>query len=112
MKITVILCTYNRCMSLARTLDSVATQTLPERADWEILVVDNNSRDQTRKVVDEFCRQYPGRFRYIFEPQQGKSHALNTGIREAQGDILAFVDDDVVVAKGWIHNLTRVFHDS
>ena len=106
MKITTILCTYNRCQSLAKALDSVAASTVPEPVEWEVLVVDNNSRDQTREVVEDFCRRYPGRFRYMFEPQRGKSHALNAAIREAQGDVLAFTDDDVAVEPTWLQNLT------
>ena len=105
-KISVIVCTYNRCESLAKALNSVADQTLPESAAWEVLVVDNNSKDDTRKVVESFRCEWPGRFRYIFEPQQGKSHALNAGIRAAQGVILAFVDDDVMVDPMWLQNLT------
>lgn len=106
MNITVILCTYNRSMSLAKALDSVAASTLPQSVAWEILVVDNNSRDRTREVVEEYCQRYPGRFRYLFEPQQGKSYALNAGIREARGDVLAFMDDNVTVDSTWMGNLT------
>jgi glycosyltransferase involved in cell wall biosynthesis len=75
--------------------------------DSEILVVDNNSRDRTPEVVEEFCRRHPERVRYLFEPQPGKSHALNTGIRAARGEVLAFVDDDVTVEPGWLEKLTR-----
>ena len=106
MNITVILCTYNRCHSLAEALHSVAGSKLPSSVTWEVLVVDNNSHDQTREVVEDFCRQHPGRFRYLFEPQPGKSHALNAGIREARGDVLAFMDDDVTVEFSWLKNLT------
>ena len=106
MKITVILCTYNRCGRLAKALESVAKMSSPDSAKWEVLVVDNNSSDRTREVVDGFSRQWPHRIRYLFEPQQGKSHALNAGIREASGDILAFTDDDVIVAPTWLQNLT------
>lgn len=112
MKITVILCTFNRCSSLSNALDSVAVSTLPESVEWEVLVVDNNSRDQTREVVENFCRRYPGRFRYLFEPRQGKSHALNSGIREAWGNVLAFMDDDVTVEPTWLRNLTAALHAS
>lgn len=111
MRITVILCTYNRCDSLAKALDSLAGSIAPETVDWEVLVVDNNSSDQTQEVVEGFCRRFPGRFHYLFEPQQGKSHALNSGVREARGEILAFVDDDVTVDPGWLHNLTSVLHN-
>ena len=105
MKISVILCTYNRCESLARALDSVDKSTVAEPLSWEVLIIDNNSRDQTRDIADGFCRKYPGRFRYIFESRQGKSYALNSGIREAHGDILAFMDDDVTVEPTWLQNL-------
>jgi glycosyltransferase involved in cell wall biosynthesis len=106
MKTTVIVCTYNRYESLAKALGSVASSTLPESVEWEVLVVDNNSRDRTRDVVEDFCRRYPGRFRYLFEPRQGKSYALNTAISEARGDVLVFMDDDVIVESTWLQNLT------
>jgi glucosyl-dolichyl phosphate glucuronosyltransferase len=111
LQITVIVCTYNRCESLTGALDSVAVSTMPESAEWEVLVVDNNSSDQTRAVVEGFCRRYPGHFRYLFEPRPGKSYALNAGIREAAGDILAFMDDDVTVEPMWLQNLTANLHD-
>lgn len=106
MKITVILCTYNRAQSLALALESVAGSVLPGSISWEVLVVDNNSSDNTREVVEEFTRRYPGRFRYLFEPRAGKSHALNSGIRESSGEVLAFMDDDVTVDGKWLENLT------
>jgi glycosyltransferase involved in cell wall biosynthesis len=112
MNITVILCTFNRCRSLAQALHSVAASQLPGSVAWEVLVVDNNSSDQTRDVVEDFCRRYPDRFRYLFEPQQGLSNARNSGVREARGDILAFVDDDVTVEPTWLPNLTANLHDS
>lgn len=111
MTITVILCTYNRCRSLAKALGSVAVSTLPTVVDWDVLVVDNNSSDQTREVVEDYCRQYPGRFHYLFEPQQGKSYALNSAIQAARGDILAFMDDDVTVEPLWLQNLTAALSD-
>jgi glycosyltransferase involved in cell wall biosynthesis len=110
MRISVILCTYNRCGTLASALSSVATSVLPDSVEWEVLVVDNNSTDQTHQVVESFCCQYPGRFRYLFEPQSGKSHALNAGIRGARGEILAFMDDDVIVEPTWLQNLTASLH--
>jgi glycosyltransferase involved in cell wall biosynthesis len=106
MTLTVIVCTYQRCHSLAKALESVAGSTLPNGVGWEVLVVDNNSSDRTRQVVEDFCCRYPGRFRYLLEPHQGKSHALNAGIREACGDVLVFTDDDVTVEPTWLQNLT------
>jgi len=110
-KLTVIMCTYNRCQSLGRALESAASLALPESVEWEILVVDNNSSDQTRTVAESFCNRFPGRFRYLSEPRQGKSYALNSGIREAAGDILAFMDDDVTVDPDWLQRLTAGLQD-
>jgi glucosyl-dolichyl phosphate glucuronosyltransferase len=111
MRISVILCTFNRSQALTKALESVAASVLPASVEWQVLVVDNNSQDQTRGVVEEFCRRFPGRFRYQYEPRQGKSYALNAGVREARGDILAFVDDDVTVEPDWLQNLTAALAD-
>ncbi len=112
MKITVILCTYNRCHDLQTALDSVAASILPETVSWDVLVVDNNSNDQTREVVSQHCLKNPGHFKYLFEPSPGKSHALNSGIREATGDVLAFMDDDVTVEPTWLQNLTEALNNN
>ncbi len=112
MEITVILCTYNRCQSLSKTLESLASICMPESVEWEVLVVDNNSPDQTRAVVEDYCGRYPGFFRYLFDPRQGKSYALNSGIREAEGDVLVFVDDDVTVDPSWLHKLTTALNNN
>jgi glycosyltransferase involved in cell wall biosynthesis len=112
MDITVILCTFNRCATLAKALSSVAASALPESVQWEVLVVDNNSTDRTRAVVEEICSRHPGRFRYLFEARQGKSYALNTAVQTALGDLLAFVDDDVTVEPTWLHKLSAALQDS
>jgi glycosyltransferase involved in cell wall biosynthesis len=111
MKITVILCTYNRCQSLKKALESVAASILPPSVEWDVLVVDNNSNDQTRSEIQEFCQRYPGRFCCLFEKQAGKSFALNAGIRDARGDVVAFMDDDVTVDPLWLQNLTTPLND-
>lgn len=111
MKVSLVLCTYNRCQSLRNALDNVVALTLPETVIWEVLVVDNNSSDQTRAVIEEYCRKYPGRVRYIFEPKPGLSNARNAGIREATGDIIAFTDDDVSIQPTWLQNLTASLKD-
>src|SRR5260221_8038327 len=110
LRITVVLCTYNRVRSLAEVLTSIVASELSDSIEWDVLVVDNNSNDRTPQLVEDFCQRYPGRFRYLFEPTQGKSHALNAAIQESQGDILAFLDDDETVSKGWLENLTANLH--
>ncbi len=111
MSISVILCTYNRCQSLRRALESVAASRMPENAVWKIVVVDNNSSDATPSVVREFEAKHPGRFRYIFESKPGKSNALNRGIADTNAEVLAFMDDDVIVDPDWLWNLTKIFED-
>jgi glycosyltransferase involved in cell wall biosynthesis len=105
MRVSVILCTYNRCQSLSTALNSLAALIMPPTVEWEVLVIDNNSKDETREVIERFCQLHPERFRYLFEPRQGKSYALNSGISNAHGDILAFVDDDVRVQPTWLQRL-------
>lgn len=112
MNISIILCTHNRCTTLSHALESVLVSSLPESLDWELLVVDNNSSDQTREVVESFCRKYPKCVRYLFEPHPGKSYALNSAISQSKGAVLAFVDDDVTVDPQWLQNLTAPLTDT
>ena len=109
-EITVIICTYDRCQSLKKTIESVSAQTLSNACAWEILVVDNNSSDETRQVVEDFRSKYPERFRYICESQQGVSRARNAGILAARGKILAFIDDDETADPKWLEKLTSNLH--
>lgn len=102
---SVIVCTYNRAESLRDTLQGLQAQTVGSGLAFEVVVVDNNSRDHTPVVVEALARERRGLVRYIFEPVQGLSHARNRGIREARGELLAFTDDDVVPDAGWVEAL-------
>lgn len=103
-KVSVIVCTFNRCDSLAGTLASLRALEVPPALDWEILVVDNNSSDRTRAVVEEFAHAAPVPTRYIFEPRQGLSHARNRGVAESDRELILFTDDDVLVDPQWLHH--------
>jgi len=103
--ISVVLCTYNRADSLRRALESLNRQQLPSGLEREVLIVDNNSTDHTRAVAAETPSALP--CRYIFEPRQGKSFALNTGLAAAKGDLIVFADDDLTMEKGWLAGLWR-----
>lgn len=105
MDISVILSASSRSQTLSKALASVAAQELRDPTKGKVLGVDNNSQEKTRKVVDEFCR-CPGRFRYLFEPKPGKSHALNAGIQNAPGNALTFIDENVILGRMWLQNLT------
>ena len=105
--ISAVVCTYNRCESLRDTLRSLLAQALGEGVSLEVIVVDNNSADRTRQVVESFARASHWPVRYVFESRQGKSHALNRGIQAAQGDLIAFTDDDVLVEPSWVQALAE-----
>ncbi len=111
--ISVVICTYNRCASLKKTLDSFVEQICDKRFDFEIIVVDNNSEDQTKTSIEAYFSQFNTRLRYIFEQAQGVSYARNRGIRESKGDIIAFTDDDCIVKSDWLCNIADAFtkHD-
>ena len=95
--ISVIICTYNRDKYIYNVLKSLALGTLEHDA-YEIVLVDNNCTDNTRKEVDHFCNVFPQvSLHYFVETNQGLSHARNRGIRESKGDILVYVDDDATV---------------
>ncbi len=100
MRYSVVIATYNRAGDLRETLASLAA--LRPRGDWETIVVDNNSTDGTRQVVESAATTFPVPLHYVFEKEQGRSPALNAGIRRAQGDIIVTTDDDVRVETDWL----------
>lgn len=103
-EITVLIATYNRADLLARTLDTIALSRIDRR--WDVVVVDNNSSDRTREVVQARVASYPVPLRYMREERQGKSNALNTALAAIASDAIAFTDDDVRVPPGWLDALT------
>lgn len=109
MEVSVVICTYNRAESLKRTLNSILTMSVPEELLWEIIIVDNNSSDNTKDAAEEFRARSGLNVLYVFEREQGLSHARNRGIREAKGEIIAFTDDDVVVDGNWLVNVHEAF---
>ncbi|MBT1070844.1 glycosyltransferase [Pelotalea chapellei] len=111
MKISIIICTYNRCASLEKTMERLAALIPRASCECELLVVDNNSSDDTRGVVENFINGPEGNIRYLFEGRQGKSYALNTAIEAAEGDVLAFTDDDVLVDWNWLIKIHGAFQD-
>ena len=94
MQLDVIIPTYNRQKLLERTLQSLRVARVPEGLTVKVTVVDNNSSDGTRALVERWKASFPDRLSYVFEPKQGRSHALNAGIDSSDGDLLGFIDDD------------------
>jgi ADP-heptose:LPS heptosyltransferase/glycosyltransferase involved in cell wall biosynthesis len=100
MRISVVICTYNRAEILRQTLEGFVAVAGAAPSPWELIVVDNNSSDATAVVCQAFAAKLP--LRYIKEPRPGKSCALNTGIDTATGELIALTDDDVDVEQGWM----------
>ena len=107
-RVAIVLPTHNRAALLRRALGSLVAQ-VPDSPAYPIIVVDNNSTDETRAV----CAEFGGRVQYVGEPRQGLSHARNAGVAAAaagrRSDIVAFVDDDIEVTAGWIEAISRAF---
>lgn len=107
--ISVIICTYNRHESLKDTLNSLITQERDGSFDYEVIVVDNNSNDETKRIVNAYELQANDKLKYLFEPKQGKSYALNRGILESRGEAIAFTDDDAVADRNWVREIWLTF---
>ncbi len=107
--ISFVICTYNRAQYLQDTLQSlVENKADPNR--FELLIVDNNSTDQTPAVVRQFIDDYPNyNIRYVKESQQGLSFARNRGISEAKSPIITFLDDDISTDIDFINNWLQFF---
>jgi glycosyltransferase involved in cell wall biosynthesis len=107
--ITVIICTYNREKYIGQLLDSLAKNDYPE-SDYEIVLVNNNSTDNTRLICERFAANHQNiSFRYVEEHEQGLSAARNRGIKEAKGDIVIYVDDDALVDSDYIRTYAEHF---
>ncbi len=105
--VSVIIATRNRSESLRETLESFCKQKNINQIEHEVIVVDNNSYDDTNKIVDLYRSKL--KIRYILEINQGKSYALNRGIKESNGQIIAFTDDDVILDNAWLFNIVQCF---
>ncbi|MGB3513621.1 MAG: glycosyltransferase [Microcoleaceae cyanobacterium] len=102
--ISAIICTHNRDTYLGAAIDSLLAQDFP--GSFEVVVVDNASSDRTREVVE--ARFPHPHLKYVYEPVTGLSVARNTGAREANGEILAYLDDDAVASSQWL----KVLHEA
>lgn len=109
-RISIIICTYNRANYLRDTLQSL----LKNEADpdwYELLIIDNNSTDNTPAVAHQFIDSSPDHnIRYIKETNQGLSFARNRGIREANNPTLLFLDDDIIASSQFISSWLTFFN--
>ena len=108
--VSIVICTYNRAAVLADTLETLAAAVPAYLGPLEILVVNNASTDSTEEVVINFMRKQPSlTINVVYEKQPGLSFARNAGLVHARGDIICFIDDDVLVPAGWLPGLLQAF---
>ena len=101
---TVAIPTYNGADRLPKVLECLRSQKETENFQWEVLVVDNNSHDETANVVRQYQESWPSQtpLKYCFEGKQGLAHARQCAIDNARGELIGFVDDDVLPAQDWV----------
>ena len=104
---SLIICTYNRDKYIYDTLQHIAENEFPKER-YEIVLINNNSTDDTEQEVFRFWKDFPEYdFRYFIETNQGLSYARNRGIKESKGNVLVFLDDDSFVEKDYLKNLEK-----
>lgn len=106
--ISIIVCTYNRCNYLKETIESII-QAIGQREDCELIIIDNNSTDQTNKISESFYSF--SSLKYFLETNQGLSHARNRGMQEASGKVLVFLDDDIELPKDYFEVCDHIFNN-
>jgi glycosyltransferase involved in cell wall biosynthesis len=108
--ISIVIPTFNRAAQLARTLTSIAREVPASNAAVEVIVVDNGSTDATEAAYKTVTGDFPKRnWRYVYEPMPGLLSGRHRGANEAQGEILAYLDDDVVLRASWLDGLVDAF---
>ncbi len=105
--VSVVVSTHNRQEDLRASLERLLHQV--GDVPYEVLIVDNNSSDDTRAIVEEAMASSPVPLEYLFEPRQGVSYGRNTGILHARAPIIAITDDDCRPAPDWIASIVRSF---
>ncbi len=115
LKISVVICTYNRAAYIRDAMESLYRQSIGKEY-FEVIVVNNNSSDDTALVCETFIHQHPdSRFRFLNEPAQGASFARNTGAAIAGAPLLCFMDDDAVAVPDYLERIVHFFdthHDA
>lgn len=108
-KISIVICSYNRQDYIIEAIDSLYHQTIP-RIHYEVIVVDNNSKDNTAAVCREYIAAHPDyNILFMNEAMQGASWARNTGAKVANAPLLVFMDDDAVAEKDFLERILLFF---
>ena len=112
MDFSVIICTYNRSQNLPKATEYLSRLEGTREFRWEVFIVDNNSNDDTRDVVEKPIGSSDIKLRYVFEPQQGLNYARNRGIQESESRYFCYIDDDILVGPNWLASLYRALESN
>jgi glucosyl-dolichyl phosphate glucuronosyltransferase len=107
MRVTVAVCTWNRCELLRRTLEQMTRLVIPADVEWELVVVNNRCTDATDEVIAAFSDRLP--IRRAWEPEPGAAIARNRAMAVAKGEYIAWTDDDIFVDEDWLAAYCRAF---
>jgi len=110
MRVSLIVCTKDRAARLAPFLSCLASLEAPP-GGWELVLVDNASHDETRRVLDQFGKDAAFPVQCVHAATPGLSHARNMGLASARGQILAFTDDDCYPRRNYLRALVEVFDE-
>jgi glycosyltransferase involved in cell wall biosynthesis len=107
----IVIPTFNRGYMLGDCLEAFFAADPARNLDWRITVVDNNSADNTKEVVQSFSAKYGEKVRYLFEQKPGRSTALNCGISASDRKLIGMIDDDEIVDRTWLTVIEDCFQD-
>jgi len=111
-KVSAVLCSYNRARFIVKAVDSIFNQNF-DRSLYEVIVVDNNSTDNTIELLKEYKQQHPDyNFRWVIEENQGVAFTRTRCAKEAKGEIVAYLDDDSIAQPGWLQNIVNFFDEN
>ena len=108
--VTLLVCTRNRSRDLRDLLETALAQEADDSYSYEVLIVDNNSNDDTRRVVETMMMTGHPNLRYLFQ-ECPKSDALNAGLEAARGVIVSVVEDDCLLKSDWVKQLVVAFRE-
>lgn len=108
-RISAVICSYNRARFIIQAVESIFNQDY-DRSLYEVIVVDNNSTDNTVQLLEEYRQQHPGyNFSYYVEKNQGVAYTRTRCAKEAKGEIVAYLDDDSIAQPGWLSTTVNFF---
>ena len=107
-EVSIIICTYRRPDVIEAVVKSLIKQSLDPNK-FEIIIVDNNSMDNTYDMVKPYIQYSSPKIKYILEKKQGLSYARNTGVAFSQSDLVAFIDDDAIADPNWLADIVNVY---